>query len=416
MRGSRGSPAGAASRRRGTGRALAGLASLLPAAIWAGLLLGRGRYWSARFGLPPAGDRPPDVWPPLAVVVPAWDEAALLPRTLPCLLAQEYPGAANVVLVDDMSTDGTPQLAAGLARSGSLPLSVVRGRPRPPGWAGKPWAMAQGVEQAMLLQPKPEWLLFTDADITHPPGSLRRLVAAALGDDRAAVSLMAQLRSVTAWERLLLPAFVYFFAQIYPFAWVNDRRRRTAAAAGGCLLVNAAALAAAGGVAAVADATIDDVALAKALKRAGYDLWLGLAGGTAPGVKSERAYPRLADIWEMVARSAYTQLRHSPAALAGTLAGLGSTYLAPPLLAFSGVALRRPLMAAAGISSWATMTVTYLPIARRYGASPATALALPFTAGLYAAMTIGSARRHHRGGVAWKGRRLSALAGPGLQP
>jgi hopene-associated glycosyltransferase HpnB len=335
---------------------------------------------------------------------------------LPSLLAQDYPGPANVVLVDDMSTDATPQLAAALAGTGALPLSVVSGRARPTGWAGKPWAMAQGVEQAMLLRPKPEWLLFTDADITHPPGSLRRLVAAALGDDRAAVSLMAQLRAVTGWERLLLPAFVYFFAQIYPFAWVNDRRRRTAAAAGGCLLVNAAALAAAGGVATVASATIDDVALAKALKGAGYDLWLGLAGGAAPSVRSERAYPRLSDIWEMVARSAYTQLGHSPAALAGTVVGLGSTYLAPPLLAVSGIACRRPLVAAAGLSSWAAMAATYLPIARCYGASPTTALALPFTAALYSAMTIDSARRHYRGGVAWKGRRLSALAEAGLGP
>jgi hopene-associated glycosyltransferase HpnB len=400
----------------------------LPAAIWAYLAFGRGRFWSAKASLPdlPApspnpgggngqGARPPTPpWPPVAVIVPARDEAALLPSTLPSLLAQDYPGQVHVVLVDDQSSDGTAAVARALAaeRAGEGPaLTVVTGAPRPAGWAGKPWAMAQGVEVATNADAPEggaEWLLFTDADISHPPSSLRRLVAAALQSQRECVSLMAYLSASTGWERMLMPAFVYFFAQIYPFRWVNDEHRRTAAGAGGCMLVQAQALRQVGGISAIASATIDDVALARALKRSGFDIWLSLAGSEAndgaPRVESRRNYPRLADVWEMVARSAYTQLHYNPVLLAGTVAALSSVYLAPPLLAVAGLATRRPATAAAGIGAWTAMTATYLPIVRYYRAPLASAPALPFTSLLYMAMTLSSARRHGRGGVAWKGR------------
>jgi hopene-associated glycosyltransferase HpnB len=351
----------------------------------------------------------------VSIVVPARDEAALLPKTLPTLLAQEYPGRAGVILVDDQSSDGTAavarDLAGGSGTGGSgtgqrLGLTIVDGKPRPAGWAGKPWAMAQGVERA--ISEGAEWLLLTDADISHPPSSLRELVAAALAGRRDSVSLMARLSAEPGWEGVLMPAFVYFFAQIYPFDWVNDRRRRTAAAAGGCMLVQAEALRRAGGVGAIAGATIDDVALAKALKGTGADIWLGLAGtgdaDGAPRVESERRYPRLADVWEMVARSAYPQLQHNPALLAGTVAGLSAIYLAPPLLACAGLAGKRPATAVAGLAAWTAMTATYLPMVRYYRAPAASAVALPFTASLYMAMTVDSARRYRRGGVTWKGR------------
>jgi hopene-associated glycosyltransferase HpnB len=354
---------------------------------------------------------PAERWPAVAIVVPARDEEDLLPATLPTLLAQDYPGRARVVLVDDMSSDRTASRARSLAEAAPHPkleLRVVTGRPRPAGWAGKPWAMAQGVEAAMEGVPRPEWFLFTDADIAHPPSSLRRLVEAATNDDRGALSLMARLSTGTGWERLLMPAFVYFFAQIYPFSWVNDRERRTAAAAGGCLLVQARALVEAGGTEAIAGSTIDDVAMAKAIKGAGFDIWLGLAGGDgpddAPDVKSLRRYPHLAGIWEMVARNAYTQLHYNPAALAGTVAGLAVLYVSPPLMAATGVATGRAALAGAGLAAWTAMTATYVPIVRYYRASPAGALALPFTASVYAAMTVSSALRHHRRASARKSR------------
>ena len=405
---------------------LARWAPWAPALAWAYLLLGRGRYWSAATGLPPSERAGPEQWPPVAVVVPARDEAALLPQTLPSLLGQDYPGHAWIVLVDDQSTDGTATLARSLAAGGGgrgLGLRIVDGAPRPTGWAGKPWAMAQGVRDALSGPDVPQWVLFTDADIHHPRSSLRDLVESAIAGNRAGVSLMARLSTDTAWERLLMPAFVYFFGQLYPFEWVNDKRRRTAAAAGGCMLVNVDALGQAGGIEAIAASTIDDVALAKALKRAGFDIWLGLAGTdagpsiadgpgsgnagarqSAPRVESRRSYARLADIWEMVARNAYTQLRHNPVAVAGTVAALSSIYLAPPLLTAAGVATRRPSIAVAGLTAWTAMAATYLPMARYYQVAPSTAIALPFTSLLYTAMTVDSARRHRKGGVPWKGR------------
>lgn len=357
----------------------------------------------------------------MAVVVPARDEADMLPHTFPTLLAQDYPGPVHFVVVDDRSTDGTADVARELAgpragrpwreahggphdaehwAQGLRRASVVKGTALPNGWVGKPWAMAQGVAAAMAVQPRPRWVLFTDADIAHPPSSLTELVQAAVGDQRDLVSVMARLSTGGAWESLVMPAFVYFFAQIYPFSWVNDRRRRTAAAAGGCLLVNLKSLHTAGGVEAIKGDIIDDVALARCLRRAGKDLWLTLAGdggpGQAPAVASLRRYPRLADVWGMVSRTAYTQLRHSPAALAGAVAGLSALYLAPPLLAAAGLARHRPSWALAGLASWTLMTSTYLPMAEYYGVPPLTAPALPFTASLYMAMTLSSAAQHSR--------------------
>lgn len=389
-------------------------AQWVPAAAWAYLLAARDHYWSTSTSWP--GPGPPPAaggWPTVAIVVPARDEAALLPETLPSLLDQGYPGRAWVVLVDDQSSDGTAALARALAVGGGgrgLGLSIVTGQPRPVGWAGKPWAMAQGVRHALAAPEPPQWVLFTDADIWHPPSSLQDLVAAARAGRRGCLSLMARLSTETSWERLLMPAFVYFFAQIYPFSWVNDIRRRTAAAAGGCMLVEVEALKRAGGIEAIAGSTIDDVALARALKDGGTDIWLGLAGDGgrrgAPRVESRRRYRGLPDIWEMVARNAYTQLRHNPTLLAGTVAAMSSIYLAPPALVAAGLAARRGATVVAGLAAWTAMAASYRPMARYYDVPAVTALALPFTALLYTAMTVDSARRHRSGGTPWKGRPL----------
>jgi hopene-associated glycosyltransferase HpnB len=334
------------------------------------------------------------------VLVPARDEAAVLPATLPTLLGQRYPGRLRVVLADDGSTDGTGEVARALAAGAPVPLDVVAVPPRPPGWAGKVWAQDRALEAAGDAP----WLLLTDADIAHPPGSVAALVAAALADRRDLLSLMARLRVATGWERLVVPAFVYFFAQLYPFRWVASGR--VAAAAGGCVLLRRQALAAAGGFAAVRDAVIDDVALARAVHRAGGRLWLGLAGSEdADGVTSVRPYPRLADLWQMVARSAYTQLRRSPALLAGTVAGLLLVYVAPVVTCLAGLAAGSPVAAVAGGVAWALMTASYLPQVRYSGLPAPLALTLPVAAVLYLLMTLDSARRHRQGrGATWKGR------------
>ncbi len=360
-------------------------------------------------------------WPGVAAVVPARNEAESLPVTLPALLAQDYPGDFRVFLVDDNSDDGTGAIAAEIgeksARDGGAPLTVVRGQPRPDGWAGKVWAMAQGFAAATRTAGAdatpaagaPEYVLFTDADISWAPHALLGLVASAEADDRALVSQMALLRAETRWERVIVPAFVYFFAQLYPFRKVNDRRGGTAAAAGGCMLVRRAALDQAGGLEQIKGALIDDVALGTLLKRHGNRIWLGLTTDIA----SARPYPSLASLWHMIARSAYVQLRYNPLLLAGTVIGLLVLYVAPPagaiaalVAAAAGVAGPPEAIAGlAGLAGWALMTASYVPMLRFYRLSVFRAPTLPLIAALYAAMTADSARRHYSGhAVSWRGR------------
>ncbi|MET9158505.1 glycosyltransferase [Streptomyces parvulus] len=369
----------------------------LSLAAWLWLLLARGFFWRTDVTLP--ARREPAAWPSVCVVVPARDEAAVLPASLPSLLAQDYPGRAEVILVDDGSTDGTGELAGELARRhGGLPLTVTSPGEPPAGWTGKLWAVRHGV--ALARAREPEFLLLTDADIAHAPDSLRALVAAAGDGGFDVVSQMARLRVVSAWERLVVPAFVYFFAQLYPFRWIA-RRGRTAAAAGGCVLLRTETAERARIPEAIRHAVIDDVALARAVKGAGGRVWLGLA----ERVDSVRPYPRLGDLWRMVSRSAYAQLRHNPLVLAGTVAGLVLVYLVPPLAVVVGAARGETAAALLGGAAWLVMAGTYAPMLRHYRQPLWLAPLLPFTAFLYLLMTVDSAVQHYRGrGAAWKGR------------
>lgn len=362
-------------------------------AAWLWLALARGGYWRTDQRLPAA--TPPTVWPDVAVVVPARDEAAVLPDALPTLLAQEYPGRARVVLVDDGSTDGTGGLARGLAAGAPLPLTVVDAGEPPAGWTGKLWALHRGVEATGDA----ELLLFTDADIAHRPGSLRALVASAGAYDL--VSQMARLRVATGAERLVVPAFVHFFALLYPFRRVNRPRAPTAAAAGGCVLVRRAALARAGGVAAVRGAVIDDVALGRAVKRSGGRIWLGLGDL----VHSVRPYPGLGSLWRMVSRSAYAQLRYSPALLAGTVLGLALLFGVPVVAVAAGLGTGTVPAAVLGAAGWLLSAALFVPMLRYYRQPATLSLLLPVIATLYAAMTVDSAVQYARGrNAAWKGR------------
>ncbi|MBQ0866016.1 glycosyltransferase [Streptomyces sp. RK75] len=372
------------------------LASL---AAWAWLLMGQGLFWRTDVRMPPSpADGEPASWPSVAVVVPARDEADVLPKTLPTLLAQDYPGHARILLVDDGSGDGTGALARELARDApdGPPLTVlVPGEPEP-GWTGKLWAVRCGIEHARSGSSEPEFLLLTDADIAHGPDSLRRLVRGALGQRLDLVSQMARLRVRTGWERLIVPAFVYFFAQLYPFRWVNKPGARTAAAAGGCVLLRTRAAVRAGVPDSIRDAVIDDVALGRAVKRSGGRIWLGLADG----VESVRPYAGLSPLWRMVSRSAYAQLLNNPLLLVGTVLGLLLVYVVPPVWACAG----SPVAGAA----WLVMTLSYVPMLRYYRQPLWPAVLLPVTAVLYLAMTVDSAVQHYRGrGAAWKGRTYS---------
>jgi hopene-associated glycosyltransferase HpnB len=388
------------------------IACVVSAAAWVYLVAAHGGFWRTGERLPPsrAAGTGPAAWPGVVAVVPARNEADSLPATLPGLLAQDYPGEFRVFLVDDGSDDGTGVIAAELgekaARDDGAALTVVAGRPRPDGWAGKVWAMSQGLAAAAG---RAEYVLFTDADIDWAPTALRDLVGGAEDDDRILVSQMALLRAETGWERVIVPAFVYFFAQLYPFRKVNNPKSRTSAAAGGCMLVRAEALKQAGGLEPIAGALIDDVALGTLLKRHGGRIWLGLTAD----IRSARPYPSLASLWQMVARSAYVQLRYNPALLAGTLIGLLLLYAVPPAgviaaLIAAAVGVTGGAVAATGIAGllgWALMTASYLPMLRFYRLSPLRAPGLPLIALLYAAMTADSARRHYSGrAVSWRGR------------
>lgn len=372
---------------------------------WVGLAVGRGRFWDA------SADRlrDPDASanPDVHAVVPARNEADVIGRTVGSLLAQRYAGRFTITIVDDASEDGTAEVAraAIAAHACTHAARVVAGRPRPDGWTGKVWALHAGLETARAAGAAPAFWWFTDADVEHDAGTLARLVATAQHDRRDLVSQMVELHCDSAWERLLIPAFVFFFRMLYPFAWTADARRTSAGAAGGCVLLRAELLDRIGGIACIGGELIDDCSLAAAVKRAGGRLHLSLSTRS----RSIRPYASLEPIWSMVARTAYTQLRRSPLLLAGTLAGMLLLYVAPPAAAVAGAAARRKDVALPGVLAWGTMSALYLPTVRLYRLAPWRALLLPAAGILYAAMTVDSARRHAGGrGGTWKGRGFSA--------
>jgi len=371
--------------------------ALLALAIWITLLAARGGFW--RCAQRDDRDEPaadPVRWPSVAAVVPARNEADMIPHSVASLMAQDYPGPFSVILVDDNSDDATLAVAHGLAARSPGRLTIVAGAPLAAGWTGKLWAMHQGIARAEASAAPPDYLLLTDADIGYDRHTLQTLVRRAEAGDLVLVSLMAKLRCRSLAERALIPAFIFFFQMLYPFAWVNARDTRTAAAAGGCMLVRRDALATAGGVASIRGALIDDCALAARLKQQG-PIWLGLT----ERVSSLRAYASLGDIRRMVARSAYAQLRYSRWILLGAVSGLALTYLAAPPIALLGSGAAQRVAAAV----WILMAAAFLPTVRFYRLSPLWAPLLPAIAAVYLGFTLDSACQHVRGrGGFWKGR------------
>jgi hypothetical protein len=436
---------------------------LLSLAIWIGLLTLRGQFWRTDQRLE-IGETMLESLPTVCAVIPARNEADLLPVSLRSLLRQDYHGSFTVFLVDDHSTDGTPDIAEGVAYAlnKSQQLQIISAQALPPGWTGKLWAMEQGIYKASEFTP--DYYLLTDADIEHDIANLRRLVAKAEKDNLDLVSVMVRLRCKSLWEQLLIPAFVFFFQKIYPFRWVNDPNNTTAAAAGGCILIRREALNRIGGIKAVRHALIDDCALASAVKRrrererggvgegergrqggqgrlggrlGGISLlsssetstpphhasptppllhttlpplshssstdriWLGLSTKT----RSLRPYPSLATIWDMVARTAYTQLNNSPLLLILTLVGMILIYIVPPLGIIWGALMGNWGIAFTGLLTWLLMSLAYLPTIRFYKCPVWLVFCLSAIAFLYTLMTLDSALRHWQGrGGAWKGR------------
>jgi len=353
---------------------------------WIYLVFGRGGFWRIHeTPAPPQAETARSV----AVVIPARNEEKVVGQAVNSLIHQRYPGRLHVFLVDDHSTDRTVA-AAGVDDR----LTIVTARALPGGWTGKLWAMSEGLARAALL--RPDYFLLTDADIVHSPDSVSQLVARAEAGNLDLVSLMVKLESESFAERAVIPAFVFFFFMLYPPAWIASARRSTAGAAGGCILIRPSALERIGGITAIRSELIDDCALARKVKRGG-NIWLGVTRRT----RSIRGYGTFAELRRMISRTAFTQLGHSVALLAGTIVGMAIVYLAPPLL----LASRDATAEICGAATWALMTLSYIPVLRFYGRSMVWAPFLPVIALFYLTATFESAVLYWSGrGGQWKDR------------
>lgn len=410
--------------------------SMLSCLIWLILIFFWGRFWCAdqKLSLDSLSEATSKInFPSVCAVIPARNEAELLPITLKSLLLQKYSGSFSIILVNDQSSDGTAEIGQQIVQNLNVShfFHLIHSQPLPIGWTGKLWAIQQGIEQAIAQLKPPDYFLLTDADIEHYPHNLHQLVSQAERENLDLVSLMVLLKCQSFWEKLLIPAFVFFFQKLYPFRWVNNPQNRTAAAAGGCILIRRQALEEIGGVQAVRQALIDDCALAEAVKlrpsktsynsaplpsilksrsrpfyfgkrRESYHkIWLGLTDNT----RSLRDYPSLKSIWQMVARTAFTQLNYSPLLLLGTLIGMVLVYLVAPIGLIGGIFIGNKWLILISAFTWALMLIAYFPTLRLYQCSLLWAFSLPIIAFLYLLMTLDSALQYWQGkGGAWKGR------------
>jgi hopene-associated glycosyltransferase HpnB len=373
---------------------LAGLSLL----IWIVITFFRGGFWQLRVFDGDARDIEQSLsWPRVVAVVPARNEAETIERCLESLVGQDYPGKFHIIVVDDHSTDNTGALAqrAAQLKDKTESVTILQAAELQPGWTGKLWAMQQGIDKAASLSA--DYLWFTDADIVHAPDILRRLMVRAESQRLDLVSLMVLLQAKTIPEKLLIPAFLYFFLMLYPPKWIADSKSRMAGAAGGCIVLRRAALERIGGVAAIRGEVIDDCALARAVKHTGGAIWLGLTRESV----SLRAYTTFSEIHDLIARTAFTQLKYSALILMGTLVGMLMTYIVPLIFTFQ----TNPLVWRTSLAAWALMTLTYLPTIRLYRVSPLWAPLLPLAAAFYSYSTWLSAVRYWTGrGGQWKGR------------
>ncbi|HUL32739.1 MAG TPA: glycosyltransferase [Candidatus Eisenbacteria bacterium] len=372
--------------------------AVLSLLTWVALTFFRGAFWQLHaFDDDIAKPRVADAWPRVTAIVPARNEAETIAAVVTSLVRQDYPGELRVVVVDDHSEDGTSEVARrAAARAGALDrMEIVRSPALPPGWTGKVWAMEQGVEKASAGTPAYFW--FADADIEHAPDMLKRLVGRAETERLDLVSLMALMRTKSLAERMLMPAFLYYFVQLYPPRWIAKKGAKTAGAAGGCLLLKSRALERIGGLAAIRSEVIDDCALARVVKQSGGALWMGITRRSS----SQRACDSFGEIRDLIARTAFTQLGYSGLLLAGTILAMMFTYVLPVALTFSG----QPVAWRLGLAAWALMAITYLPTVRYYQVSPLWAAFLPVVAVFYTYATWLSAMRYWLGrGGQWKGR------------
>ena len=378
------------------------LLAVVSLVVWVVLTFFRSAFWQLRaFEDEQLRPSVPEKWPAVVAVVPARNEAESIERVISSLVGQEYGGPFQIIVVDDHSEDGTGVLARRAARASarSSRIALVTAETLESGWTGKLWALEQGVQRAGALAPDYFW--FSDADVVHGPDTLERLVTRAESRRLDLVSLMVLLEARSFSERFLIPPFLYFFLKLYPPRWIADPKSRTAGAAGGCILLRRVTLERVGGLAAIRGEVIDDCALARAVKRGGGSIWMGLTRKSV----SLRSHKTISEIRDLIARTAFTQLGYSALLWLGTLCGMLLTYVLPVILSFN----RDPAVWRLSLAAWALMTITYLPTVRFYGLSPLWALTLPLGAVFYSYATWLSAWRYWLGrGGQWKGRAQAA--------
>jgi hopene-associated glycosyltransferase HpnB len=380
--------------------------SVLAFIIWVVLFFAWGNFWQVwEFDSDRAEFPAPPQWLRVTAIVPARNESASIEAVIRGLAAQDYPGEFLVIVVDDHSTDDTAELARRTATEAGAAtgVHVISAPDLIGGWTGKLWALNAGVKESAATAPEFYW--FTDADVAHAPEVLRRLVSRAEAHKLDLTSLMVLLRAETFAERLLIPAFLYFFLMLYPPKWIAMRNAKTAGAAGGCVLLRHVALERAGGLAAIRSEVIDDCALARAVKRSGGTVWIGLTRAS----KSLRWYQSFSEIRDMIARTAFTQLRYSALSLAGTFVAMILTFVLPVALTFSGNIHIWPF----ALAAWCLMTASFLPTVTFYRLRPIWAPLLPLAAVFYVLATGLSAVRYWSGrGGQWKGRSQAKRKAP----
>jgi len=372
---------------------------LLSLILWTILLFFRGEFWRADQILE-TDLTDLNKWPSVAIIIPARNEEKYITTTLESLVSQKYPGNFKIIVINDNSTDNTLEV---IKKVKDKSITVINGLPLPKGWTGKPWALKQGIELSNKKISSLDFYLLTDADIQHSPETLKKLITKAERENLQLVSLLAILTCSVFWEKLLIPAFAFFFQKLYPFRWVNNPENSMAGAAGGCILVRRSALESAGGIDEISTEVIDDCAIGQMIKRKG-SIWLGLT----KEVRSLRNYSKLSKIWAMVIRSAFVQLNYSVTNLLVTIAGMIIIYLIPPLTLAWGILMGEKLLISLAVLCWTMMTIAYLPTQRFYRRRIWEALLLPLAALLYSIMTIDSAHRYlTKRHPCWKGRKYS---------
>jgi hopene-associated glycosyltransferase HpnB len=376
--------------------AILAITAILAILIWLYLLLAHGAFWRIKKRLAPPHFNGQSSCR-IAAIIPARNEADVVGQSIASLLRQIGSHSVHIFLVDDGSSDGTAEIARQAAeRAGkSAALTVIEGKPLPTGWTGKLWAVQQGIECAQKYAP--HFFFLADADIQHAPDSVAALVSIAETGPYDLASFMVKLHCASFAEKLLIPAFVFFFFQLYPPSWIANPRRKIAGAAGGSILIRLEALKRAGGITAIRNEIIDDCAFARAVKRQGGTIWLGLNEASF----SLRAYSTFSEIGRMISRTAFNQLNHSVLLLLAAIIGLTITYLLPPLLLLTQHAWPVTL----GAIAWLLMSIGYFPMVRFYRLSPFWALSLPLSAIFYLGATLQSAFKFWSGqGGEWKGR------------